>query len=36
MGVLQYVVQPGDTLGKIAATFGTTISHIQKINHLRK
>ncbi len=33
--VLQYVVQPGDTLGKIAATFGTTVSHIQKINNIR-
>lgn len=35
VGVLQYIVQPGDTLGKIAATFGTTVSHIQKINNIR-
>ncbi|MFZ2151316.1 MAG: LysM peptidoglycan-binding domain-containing protein [Candidatus Absconditicoccaceae bacterium] len=33
-GVIQYVVQAGDNLSKIASMFGTTISHIQKINNL--
>jgi len=32
--VLQYVVQPWDSLSKIAMMFGTTVSHIQKINNL--
>ncbi len=32
--VIQYVVQPGDNLSKIASMFWTTISHIQKINNL--
>ncbi len=32
--VLHYVVQPGDVLGKIASTFGTTVSKIQKVNKL--
>jgi LysM repeat protein len=27
-------VQPGDTLDKIARTFGSTISHIKEINHI--
>jgi len=31
-GVLQYVVQAGDSLGAIAAKFGTTTSHLKKIN----
>lgn len=34
-GVIQYVVQPGDSLGKIARNFGVTVSHIQKINGLK-
>ena len=34
VGVLQYVVQPGDVLSKIASTFGTTVSRIQKVNKL--
>lgn len=34
-GVLKYIVQPGDSLGKIASQFGTTVSHIQRINHLK-
>lgn len=33
-GTIQYVVQPGDTLFKIASTFGTTVSTIQKVNTL--
>lgn len=32
--VIQYVVQAWDNLSKIASMFGTTISHIQKINNL--
>ncbi|MEI8090775.1 MAG: LysM domain-containing protein [bacterium] len=32
---MQYVVQPGDTLFKIASMFGTTISDIQKTNDLK-
>ena len=31
-GVIQYIVQAGDTLGGIASKFGTTISHLKKIN----
>jgi len=27
-----YVLQPGDTLGKVAAMFGTTIAELQAIN----
>jgi len=34
-GTIQYVVQPWDTLFKIASTFGTTISTIQKDNTLK-
>jgi len=34
--VLQYIVQPGDSLWKIATTFGTTVSHIKKINNIKK
>lgn len=34
-GIIQYVVQPGDTLFKIASTFGTTISLLQKNNNLK-
>ncbi|MDD3262395.1 MAG: LysM peptidoglycan-binding domain-containing protein [Candidatus Absconditabacteria bacterium] len=34
VGVLHYVVQPGDSLGKIASNFGTTVSKIQKVNKL--
>jgi len=33
-GTIQYVVQPWDTLFKIASTFGTTVSTIQKDNSL--
>ena len=32
--VLQYVVQPGDSLWKIASMFWTTVSNIQKVNKL--
>lgn len=34
-GTIQYVVQPWDNLFKIASTFGTTISTIQKNNTLK-
>jgi LysM repeat protein len=34
-GIIQYIVQPGDTLLKIATTFGTTVSNIQKNNNLK-
>ncbi|MFA7718045.1 MAG: LysM peptidoglycan-binding domain-containing protein [Candidatus Absconditabacterales bacterium] len=34
-GTIQYVVQEGDTLLKIASTFGTTVSNIQKTNDLK-
>lgn len=34
-GVIQYVVQSGDTLLQIASTFGTTVSTIQKNNNLK-
>jgi len=33
-GVVYYIVQPGDTLSKIAANFGVTVSHLKKINKL--
>ena len=33
-GVLQYVVQAWDSLGAIAAKFGTTISHLKNINNI--
>lgn len=33
-GVIQYVIQPGDSLGWIARKFWATISHLQKINNL--
>lgn len=33
-GIIKYVVQPWDTLWKIASTFGTTISNIKKINSI--
>lgn len=29
-----YEVKPGDTLGKIAASFGTTVDYLKKSNHL--
>ena len=32
--VIKVKVQPGDTLDKIARTFGSTISHIKEINHI--
>ena len=34
-GVVYYIVQPGDTLSKIATNFWVTVSHIKKINHLK-
>ena len=34
-GVVYYIVQPGDSLSKIAANFWVTVSHIKKINHLK-
>ena len=34
--VITYIVQPGDTLSKIATNFWVTISHIKKINNLKK
>ncbi|HPC34153.1 MAG TPA: LysM peptidoglycan-binding domain-containing protein [Candidatus Absconditabacterales bacterium] len=33
-GIINYIVQPGDTLSKIASTFGTTVSHIKKTNNI--
>ncbi len=33
-GVLKYVVQPWDVLGKIASTFGTTVSKIKSTNKI--
>ena len=33
-GVIYYVVQPGDTLSKIALNFWVTVKHIKKVNHL--
>lgn len=35
MGILQYIVQPGDNLIKIASKFGTTVSKIQKVNNIK-
>ncbi len=32
--VINYIVQPWDTLSKIASTFGTTVSHIKKTNNI--
>jgi len=32
--VIKVKVQPGDTLDKIARTFGSTISHIKSVNHI--
>jgi len=32
--VIKVKVQPGDTLDKIARTFGSTVSHIKDINHI--
>ena len=34
IGVIQYIVQPWDTLGGIARQFGTTIGHLKKINNI--
>ena len=34
VGVLQYTIQPGDNLIKIASKFGTTVSKIQKVNNI--
>ncbi|HCB52146.1 TPA: hypothetical protein DEP21_06365 [Patescibacteria group bacterium] len=31
---MQYIVQPGDVLSKIASMFGTTVTNIQKVNKL--
>lgn len=33
-GVIKYTVGAGDSLEKIARTFGTTISHIKEVNHI--
>ncbi len=35
LGVLQYIVQPGDNLIKIASKFGTTVSKIKKVNNIK-
>jgi len=32
--IINYIVQPGDTLSRIASTFGTTTSHIKKTNNI--
>lgn len=32
--IINYIVQPWDTLSNIASTFGTTISHIKDTNHI--
>jgi membrane-bound lytic murein transglycosylase D len=32
---VRYRIQPGDTLGSIAAQYGTTVRDIQAWNHLR-
>ena len=31
---ITYVIRPGDTLSGIAARFGTTVSELQKLNHI--
>lgn len=33
--IITYIVQPGDTLSKIASTFWTTVSHIKKTNKIK-
>jgi len=33
--VITYIVQPGDTLSKIAVNFGVTSTHLKNINHLK-
>ena len=33
--IVYYIVQPWDTLSKIALNFWVTVSHIKRINHLR-
>ena len=35
-GVIYYIVQPGDTLSKIALNFWVTVLHIKKINNLKE
>ena len=32
--IINYIVQPWDTLSKIASTFGTTVSHIKETNNI--
>ena len=34
--IITYIVQPGDTLSKIASAFWTTVAHIKKINWISK
>lgn len=34
--IIYYIVQPGDSLSFIANNFWVTVSHIKKINHLKK
>lgn len=34
-GLINYIVQPGDSLSRIASAFGTTISHIKKTNNIK-
>lgn len=34
-GIIKYTVQPGDTLGEIARTFGTTTTQIKKVNNIQ-
>ena len=33
--IINYIVQPWDSLSRIASAFGTTVSHIQKTNNIK-
>lgn len=33
--IINYIVQPWDSLSRIASVFGTTVSHIQKTNNIK-
>ncbi|NLD48742.1 MAG: LysM peptidoglycan-binding domain-containing protein [Clostridiaceae bacterium] len=34
LGTINYIIQPGDTLGRIARNFNTTVENILKFNYI--